>query len=101
MQKTYRTISDAKIKKEAIQKSEINRRTYQNSELIEMLNKLKEGKTELENELKKQMSEKAALKKKLSNYIRQEEEMKKIQSKKSNRDRESRDHSLEVTILFI
>lgn len=92
MQKTYRTISDAKVKKESIQKSEINRRTFQNSQLIEQLNKLKEAKTELENERKKLISEKAALKKKLSNYVRQEEENKKT-GKKS---RDSRSHSQEV-----
>lgn len=70
-------MSDAKVKKETIQKGEISRRTTQNSELTKDLNQLKEQMTELKNSKKKLEMDNAILREKLENYKKQDEEQKK------------------------
>lgn len=74
LQKSLLNVIEVRTKKESIQKSEIYRRTDQNSILIQELNANKKNFTNLEKEWFRLKSENSALKKTLENYHRMEKE---------------------------
>lgn len=85
LQKSLINVTEIRGKKEIIQKSEINRRTSENSTLIAELNENKRNYTKLEKEWIHLKSENSALKKTISNYLRREKEKdKEIMKKQQN-----------------
>lgn len=86
LQKSLINITEIRGKKEIIQKSEINRRTSENSTLIAELNANKTKFTLLEKEWIHLKSENSALKKTISNYQRKEKdfEKNKLDTNKNN-----------------
>ncbi len=82
LQKSLINVTEIRGKKEIIQKSEINRRTSENSTLIAELNANKTKYTLLEKEWIHLKSENSALKKTIANYQRREKEKEKEVNKK-------------------